>query len=49
MKKCLRCDQVYGEDTNFCLSDGSTLVSVSDSRASYDETPTVYSGAAPTR
>lgn len=47
MKKCLRCEQVYGDDTNFCLSDGSTLVPVSDSAASYDETPTVYSGAPP--
>ena len=48
MKKCLRCEQVYGDDTNFCLSDGSTLVSVSDSFASHDEMPTVYSGAPPT-
>ncbi len=47
MKKCLRCEQVYGDDTNFCLSDGSTLVPVSDSAASYDETPTVYSSAPP--
>ncbi|HVE55530.1 MAG TPA: hypothetical protein VNB22_01800 [Pyrinomonadaceae bacterium] len=43
MKKCLQCEQVYGDETNFCLSDGSTLVSVSDSFTS--ETPTVYSGA----
>ncbi len=42
MKKCLQCEQVYGDETNFCLSDGSTLVSVSGSFASHDETPTVY-------
>jgi len=41
MKKCLQCDQVYGDDTNFCLSDGSTLVSINGS----PETPTVVSGA----
>lgn len=45
MKKCLQCAQVYGDDTNFCLSDGSTLVSVSGSFTSTDETPTVYSGS----
>lgn len=44
MKKCLQCDQVYGDDTNFCLSDGSTLVSVSGSYPSHGEAPTVYSG-----
>lgn len=43
MKKCLQCEQVYGDETNFCLSDGATLVSVSDSFTS--ETPTVYSAA----
>jgi len=49
MKKCLQCEQVYGDETNFCLSDGSTLVSVSGSFTSHGETPTVYSGApAPT-
>ena len=42
MKKCLQCEQVYGDDTNFCLSDGSTLVAVSGSFTS--ETPTVYGG-----
>jgi hypothetical protein len=42
MKKCLQCEQVYGDETNFCLSDGSTLVSVSNSFTS--ETPTVYGG-----
>jgi hypothetical protein len=42
MKKCLQCEQVYGDETNFCLSDGATLVSVSNSFTS--ETPTVYSG-----
>lgn len=45
MKKCLQCDQVYGDDTNFCLSDGSTLTSVNNSFASQAETPTVISGA----
>ncbi|HEY0461972.1 MAG TPA: hypothetical protein VGC97_22760 [Pyrinomonadaceae bacterium] len=49
MKKCLQCEQVYGDETNFCLSDGSTLVSVSGSFTAHDETPTVYSGiSAPT-
>jgi len=45
MKKCLQCEQVYGDETNFCLSDGSTLVSVSGSFTSPGETPTVYGGA----
>jgi hypothetical protein len=44
MKKCLQCDQVYGDDTNFCLSDGATLVSISDSYSSHGEAPTVYGG-----
>jgi hypothetical protein len=49
MKKCLQCEQVYGDDTNFCLSDGAALVSVSGSFTAHGETPTVYSGApAPT-
>ena len=49
MKKCLQCEQVYGDETNFCLSDGSTLVSVSGSFSSHAEAPTVYSGSpAPT-
>lgn len=49
MKKCLQCEQVYGDETNFCLSDGSTLVSISDSFSSHGETPTVFSGSpAPT-
>jgi len=49
MKKCLQCEQVYGDETNFCLSDGSTLVPFSGSFASNDETPTVYGGSpAPT-
>ena len=43
MKKCLQCEQVYGDETNFCLSDGSTLVSTSDSFASSAETPTILS------
>ncbi len=43
MKKCLQCTQIYGDETNFCLADGSTLVSISDSFTS--ETPTVFSGA----
>ncbi len=49
MKKCLQCEQVYGDETNFCLSDGTTLVSVSGSFTAHDETPTVYGNApAPT-
>jgi hypothetical protein len=49
MKKCLQCDQVYGDDTNFCLSDGSTLVSVTGVSGAHGEAPTVFSGApAPT-
>jgi len=47
MKKCLQCDQVYGDDTNFCLSDGSTLVPVSDPFVSQGEIPTVYKSAPP--
>ncbi len=43
MKKCPQCEQVYGDETNFCLSDGATLVSASNSSTS--ETPTVYSGS----
>lgn len=45
MKKCLQCEQIYGDDTNFCLSDGSTLVAVSDSFTFQSETPTVYRNA----
>jgi hypothetical protein len=45
MKKCLQCEQVYGDETNFCLSDGSTLVSVSGSFTAPGETPTVFGGA----
>lgn len=49
MKKCLRCEQVYGEDVNFCLTDGSTLVSLAGATDFDSETPTVFSGAdAPT-
>jgi len=43
MKKCLQCEQLYDDDTNFCLSDGATLVAVSNSFTS--ETPTVYRNA----
>jgi hypothetical protein len=49
MKKCLQCEQVYGDETNFCLSDGTTLVSVAGSFTVPDETPTVFGNApAPT-
>ena len=49
MKKCLQCEQVYGDETNFCLSDGSTLVGVSGSYPLTGEAPTVFSSApAPT-
>ncbi len=41
MKKCLQCQQLYGDDTNFCLADGSTLVSVSDSFISTSDAPTI--------
>lgn len=41
MKKCPQCSQVYGDDTNFCLSDGATLVSsVAETMPSF-EVPTV--------
>ncbi|MEP6901641.1 MAG: hypothetical protein ABJA66_07815 [Actinomycetota bacterium] len=43
MKKCMQCEQVYGDETNFCLSDGASLVSVSGSFTSHTETPTVMS------
>ncbi len=48
MKKCLQCEQLYGDDTNFCLTDGSTLVSVSDSFISESDMPTIVREAAPT-
>jgi hypothetical protein len=49
MKKCLQCEQIYGDETNFCLSDGAALVSVSGSFTAPGETPTVFSGSpAPT-
>ncbi len=43
MKKCPQCEQVYGDETNFCLSDGATLLSSANSFNS--ETPTVFLGA----
>lgn len=49
MKKCPRCEQVYGDDTNFCLTDGATLVYVSGSYVTESEMPTVVNQApAPT-
>ena len=45
MKKCLQCEQVYGDETNFCLSDGAALVSVSGSFNAPSETPTVFNRA----
>ncbi|HEY8560961.1 MAG TPA: hypothetical protein VIL74_11360 [Pyrinomonadaceae bacterium] len=47
MKKCLRCEQIYGDETNFCLADGTALVSFSGSFSNQGETPTVYGGAPP--
>ncbi len=43
MKKCQQCEQAYGDDTNFCLSDGSALVPVSGSYTSLSDAPTVVS------
>ena len=43
MKKCLQCQQLYGDDTNFCLADGSTLFSVAESFTSSSDAPTVVS------
>ena len=43
MKKCPQCEQIYSDEMNFCLSDGATLVSSSNSFTS--ETPTVFRGA----
>jgi len=48
MKKCPQCQQLYDDDTNFCLTDGATLIFVSGSYTSESETPTVYRQAAPT-
>jgi hypothetical protein len=41
MKKCPQCSQVYGDDTNFCLSDGTTLVSAFGNTSPNVEIPTV--------
>lgn len=48
MKKCPQCAQLYSDDTNFCLSDGATLVPVSDSFASESEMPTIADTEMPT-
>jgi hypothetical protein len=42
MKKCPQCAQVYGDDLNFCLNDGATLVG--DVFTTQSETPTVVAG-----
>ena len=41
MKKCLQCEQLYNDDTNFCLADGATLVPVSGSFISSSDAPTL--------
>jgi len=41
MKKCPQCEQVYGDETNFCLSDGATLVPATGAFPTEPETPTV--------
>jgi hypothetical protein len=41
MRKCPQCQQLYDDETNFCLNDGTTLIFVSDSYTSQSETPTV--------
>jgi hypothetical protein len=41
MRRCPQCQQVYDDETNFCLSDGTTLVTVSGSFTTESETPTV--------
>lgn len=44
MKRCLQCNQFFDDETNFCLSDGSALVSASGSfHPSSGEMPTVAS------
>lgn len=48
MRKCPQCQQIYNDDTNFCLTDGATLVSVSDSFITESDMPTVVREAAPT-
>lgn len=48
MRKCPQCQQIYNDETNFCLADGSTLAPVSGSYVSQSETPTVVREAAPT-
>lgn len=45
MKKCPQCSQVYGDDTNFCLSDGATLISDSYQTSPNAEMPTVISNS----
>lgn len=42
MKKCPQCAQVYGDDLNFCLNDGATLVN--EAFQTQSETPTVLAG-----
>lgn len=41
MKKCPQCNQFYDDDTNFCLSDGTTLVSIPANTMPSFEVPTV--------
>lgn len=48
MKQCPQCQQIYSDDTNFCLTDGATLVPVSGSFTTQTEMPTVVRQAAPT-
>ena len=49
MRRCPQCQQVYDDETNFCLTDGTTLVTVSGSFTTESEMPTVVRQApAPT-
>ena len=48
MKKCLQCEQLYNDDTNFCLADGATLVPVSGSFISSSDAPTLVGNFPPT-
>lgn len=45
MKKCPQCNQIYDNDTNFCLSDGTTLVLDSGFTSPNVEIPTVIGNA----
>jgi hypothetical protein len=48
MKQCPQCLQIYNDDTNFCLTDGATLVHVSGSYTSESDMPTISQSETPT-